>query len=268
MTGALDLAELATDTTPKASMLKTASSNKSIVVNVEFVPMKIDDATPDQIQSLWQWTDETIVPPNLRRELAANGLRVGRVVQREQVDRRLDQMRSTEGVLGQFLSQADVASEVSHGGQRIPMRMGIRYELPVRQPIEGAHVSMVRLDDQLLGRTLVDPQFLFAMTASAGETQQEINLRLRPEIQHGSMRQRWVSSDSALRIDTRRETWSLEELDLNLTGSEGDAFLVGDTNPRIGLGKQMLSGHRSDHAKQQVVMLLTINQIPTAIDQL
>jgi hypothetical protein len=148
------------------------------------------------------------------------------------------------------------------------MRIGRRYELPVRQPIEGSHVSMAHLGGELFGKTLADPQFLFAVTASNGQSSGEVHLRLRPEIQHGSMRQRWVSSDAALRIDTRRETWSIKELDLNFTGGEGDAILIGATVPRVGLGKQMLSGHGSENSRQQVVMIVTLRRIPTAAELL
>ncbi|MGB7347469.1 MAG: hypothetical protein WBD20_24825 [Pirellulaceae bacterium] len=267
-TGVLDAVALKDATSGTNPLPVLTESGKNIVLNVEFVPIEVEETTADDIQSLWQWTDETVIEPGARRELTANGLRVGRVLRSERLMQRLKQMRSADGVLDQFLSQADIASEVSHGGQRIPMRIGRRYELPVRQPIEGSHVSMARVNGELFGRTLQDPQFLFAVTASAGSTSGEISLRLRPEIQHGSMRQRWVSSDTALRIDTRRETWSLEDLDLNLTGVEGDTFLIGNTMPRLGLGKQMLSGHRSDNSRHQAVILITLTQIPTAADRL
>ncbi|NNE00335.1 MAG: hypothetical protein HKN47_23700 [Pirellulaceae bacterium] len=237
-------------------------------MNVEFVPIEIDETTPDDIQSLWQWVDETNLAATTRRELISNGLRTGRVIDAERFRSRLDSMTQPKSVVDQFLSQADVASEVSHGGRRIPMRTGRRYELPVRQPIEGSHVSLVRLDGELFGRTLVDPQFLLALTPTSGNTPQQINLRFRPEIQHGSMRQSWVSSDTALRIDTRRETWSIDQLDFMLTGVENDTFVMGTTAERIGLGKQMLSGTSSDNTHQQVVVLITLAQVPTPADQI
>ena len=123
-----------------------------MVVEVEFVPISVDEATPDEIQSLWQWVDETKIDSGLRRDMAANGLRVGRVIRKDRFRLRLDAMQSGEGVLDEFFFQASVASDVSHGGRRIPMRMGRRYELPVRQPIEGSHVTMARLDGELVGK--------------------------------------------------------------------------------------------------------------------
>ena len=97
---------------------------------------------------------------------------------------------------------------------------------------------------------------------------QQVSLRLRPEIQHGSMRQRWVSSDTALRIDTRRETWSLKELDVNLAGVENDTFVIGSVAPAVGIGKQMLGGKSNDQTQQQVIMLIKLAQVPTPADRL
>jgi hypothetical protein len=267
-TRVLDAAALAKTRDRESPLRNLSEGTKNIVLEVQFVPIEIDAATPDELQSVWQWTDETIVGPALRQELHSNGLRVGKVVRREPLERKLENLRVDPSLLDNFLAQAEIASEVSHGGRRIPMRIGRRYELPVRQPIEGSHVSIVRLGGELFGKTLADPQFLFAVTASNGQTAGEVHLRLRPEIQHGSMRQRWVSSDAALRIDTRRDTWSMKELDLHFTGGEGDAILVGATEPRVGLGKQMLSGHGSENSRQQVVMIVTLRRIPTAAEML
>ena len=74
--------------------------------------------------------------------------------------------------------------------------------------------------------------------------------------------------EAALRIDTRRETWSIPELDLNLTASEQDTLVIAATTPATGLGKKMLTGTGSDHDQEQVLVLVHIAQVPTAVDQL
>ena len=243
-------------------------NRRSLILKVEFIPIEVDTSTPDEIQSLWQWVDESPIDNVKRRQLVSNGIRVGRLLREDRFRSRLESISVDKNVLDDFLTQADIASEVSHGSRRIPMRMGRRYELPVRQPIDGNHVSLVRLNDELTGRTLTDPQFLFAVTPTSGSMSQQVSLRLRPEIQHGSMRQRWVSSDTALRIDTRRETWSLKELDVNLAGVENDTFVIGSVAPAVGIGKQMLGGKSNDQTQQQVIMLIKLAQVPTPADRL
>ena len=247
-----------------ALLPKLQESPKSLILNVEFVPIEVDATDPDETQSLWQWVDETGVDAELRHKWMVNGLRVGRVIRRDRFRAKLESMTATKSAVDQFLSEAEVASDLSHGGKRIPMRLGRRYELPLRQPIQGSQVALVRLDGRTIGRTMQDPQFVFAVTPRSSQSPMQIELNLRPEVQHGVMRQKYVPSETttALRIDRRRDSWVLKELDLVLTAGEGDMFVVAGSQPSVGLGQQMLSGSRADALEQQVVMLLHIAQIP------
>ena len=242
------------------------TSSKAIVVNVEFVPIGVDDVTADDMESLWQWVDEGAPEVASRQAMSANGIRCGRLVREDRFRARLGSLKSTSGVVDEFLEQAEVAADISHGVNRIPMRLGRRYELPLRLPREGSHVTLVRLGDETIGQTLENPQFLFAVTPSAGRLPGEVHLRLRPEIQHGGMRQRWVSSDSALRIDTRRDTWSLEDLDLNVTTAAGQTLVIAAESPLRGLGKQMFSGHSANQIHQQLIVLINVAKVPSASD--
>ena len=148
------------------------------------------------------------------------------------------------------------------------MRFGKRVELPLGQPIEGSHVAMLRVDGETVGQTLPNAQYLFALTATQADSANQIRLKIRPEIQYGDTKQKWVSSDTALRIDSRRETWSLPELDLNLIASEQDLIVLAPTRPLKALAKRMWSGTGSDQEDEELYVLLRIVQIPSAVDQL
>ena len=243
-------------------------NTRSVILQIEFLPIKADVEDQGQDASIWQWVDETVVDAAERSRLIANGLRIGRIINIDRFRSRIDDRAPTQDVVDQFLSGASVASEVAHNAKRVPMRLGRRWELQLRQPIQGDHVTMLRLDEDTIGRTLSDPQYLFAMVATAGESTGEVNVRFRPEIQHGAMRQKWVSSDAALRIDTRRETWSIEQLDFNLSGMEGDTFVVAAAQPAAGLASQMLGGSSADNLPQQVMVVIRIDQIPSPVDDL
>ncbi|WP_146399660.1 hypothetical protein [Planctomycetes bacterium CA13] len=240
-----------------------SESSRSIVLSVGFHPIESEQVDADRIASLWQWVDEMVIEPGQRNRLADNGIRIGKVIREDTFRARLSEMSGPHDVIDMFLSEADVGSEVSQGSKRIPMRFGKRYELPLRQPRSGEHVTLVRLNDSLVGKTLLDPQYLLAITPTKASTAGQIRLQCRPEIQHGSMRQKWVSSDSALRIDSRRDTWSLESLDIEFQGSEGDLFLIAGSLPTRGFGKEMMTGNSADNIEQQVVVLLKIEKLPT-----
>ncbi|MCA9136354.1 MAG: hypothetical protein KDB00_06340 [Planctomycetales bacterium] len=243
---------------------------RSIELETRFIQIRFDPSDPDQLQSMWQWVDETVLPSETRVVLQNNGLRIGKATHEERLLGKLESLGSnaSDGVVEQFLSSASISSHQSEGTKTIPMRLGKRYELPVRLPIHGDHVIMVHDDPQPIGRTLRDPQFLFAVTPQAGQSSAEIRLRIRPEIQYGDMQQDWVQGDAALRIDVRRQSWSLDSMELELPGGEGDLFVVAETSQRKGLGKAMLGGKNVDQMEQQTVLLLRIANVPTPAEKL
>jgi len=245
------------------------SNQRRVRLEVEFLPVPLSEFDAEFADSVWQQVDETPLDVELRGRLAQNGLRAGLLSQAEPFRKQLQQSIVAKGdVVDQFLDQASIASDLSHDRQQIPLRFGRRYEVPLRQPIEGSHTSLVRFDGETIGRTLSHPQHVLVLTGHPGERAGEIRLHVRLEIQHGESKQKFVSSDTALRIDNRREAWSLPELDLSLATSEGKSLVLGAAVPATGLGKEMLTGVSSDHANEQVFVLVHVLQVPTAIERL
>ena len=244
--------------------------SRAVELDTEFIQIKFDPADPDQLQSLWQWVDETVLAADVRSELTNNGLRIGKVVQPDRLLGRIDSLRSDESadVVDDFLTSAAVASHQSEGEKTIPMRVGRRYELPVRMPIQGDQLVIVDDQPQPVGRNLFDPQFLLAITPHSGRSAGELRFRIRPEVQHGDMRQDWVKGEAALRIDVRRESWSLDSMEFELTGSEGDLFVISEAAVRKGIGRQMFGGKTVDQLEQQTILLIRIGNIPTPAEKL
>lgn len=254
----------------RAATLPLRKITRSIELETRFVQIEFDPADPDQLQSIWQWVDETVIPANIRTVLVHNGLRVGKAIQADRLESKLDSLHAagSADVVDEFLSSASVSSHQSEGSKIYPMRLGKRYELPVRDPFAGYQVVMVHDTPQPHGRTLLDPQLLFAITPQRGGSSTEIRLRMRPEVQHGEMQQDWVRSDAAIRIDNRRDSWSLETMEFELTGGEGDLFVISETSPRKGIGNEMFKGKNVDQKEQQTVLLIRIANVPTPAEKL
>ncbi len=233
------------------------------VIEVSFVGLPMDSKSRNRAESIWQWVDETRVDAATRGRLLANGIRVGFVSNQDQFQRRLARESATRDVLDEFLSEASIQSDFSQGTERLPLRFGRRYELPLRQPAEGTQVTLVRIDQETFGQTLLRPQYLMTITANPGRSPNQIELQVRPEIQHGDLRQKYITGDAALRIEARRETWSLGELELDVEAGKNDLVVITADVPAYGLGKQMLTGSGSDDADQQVLLLLKVLQIPS-----
>ena len=141
-------------------------------------------------------------------------------------------------------------------------------EFSILQPLAGEHAVIVHQDPQPIGRTLLDPQFILAITALASDEMGEAKLKIRPEVQLGSMRPDVIRGQAGSRIDMRRDAWSLAELEFEIEGAEGDWFMISGTVPQKGIGKQMFSGKSVQQQDQLTVMLLRFANVPKPSDQL
>lgn len=243
-------------------------NRKSVILDIEFVNSASSELTTSSEPSVWRWVDETRIDPSVRKHMLDNGIRVGLINNEEEFRKQLRTQEEDRDLVGTFLAEASIASDLAHGSQSMPMRLGRRYELPLRQPLEGSHVAMLREGDDLIGKTMQNAQYVLAMTSSRGKTPEQIELKIHPEIQHGDTVQKWVSSDTALRIDSRREAWQLECLNLNLNVQEGDLIVIAPTQPLRCLAKYMLSGTGSDNQHEQLIILIRVAQIPTLIEEI
>ena len=270
---------------PAASLSQSTSSNvvkassSQVLLEVEFLKIDLQKSTATDRSQLWNWVDESVIDDQQRHQLFENGFRTGLVVDAQGFRKHLQTMAGTKDVVDEFLGSASVASDLQNGRQQIAMRMGRRYELPLREPMEGSQVTMVRVDGQTIGRTLGSPQFLLALQAAELTENNRLRLRVRPEIQFGQMRQQFVGggSNSGLRIDQRRQSWSIPSLDMEwkmgldqLIVLTMDSYASTETTSAspvasASLANQMFVGKNADQRDEQLVLLIRVAQIPTSL---
>lgn len=256
-----DEQESRSDTAQGRSSRQLRHQTGSIVLQADFVTFE-KPATPDEWSAIWQWVDETPLDPDVRRRWADNGLRVGWVKDAERLSRRLDSLSPDANVVDQFMQQVEVSGDASGLDESIPMRIGKRYELTVCPALSGEQTILASLDRGLIGQTLVSPQPLFAMIANLGELDQTIQLSLKPEIQHGAMRQSFTPSRAGVRLDHRRESWVLGDLELSAELSEGDTILITPSTEPMGLGETMLTQQSLQRQPTCTALKLTVQNIP------
>lgn len=214
-----------------------------------------------EVEQLWQGTDQTLLPMELRHDWERNGMRIGKVQKTLDFEAQLSRVRRPPEVTASAMEATDVHSDLSHQSRRITCRVGKRYELPVRQPSPAQQTVLVRLGDETRGRTLARSQPLFALRATAADVH-SIALSLRPEVQHGDMRQTWVGSDAALRLDNRRESWNLDELAAEVRLEKGAILVVGGVDPPLGLGQLMFTGVTAEGDDDRVLMIIRVAELP------
>jgi hypothetical protein len=214
-----------------------------------------------EVEQLWRETDQTLLPTELRHDWERNGMRIGKVQKTLDFENQLSRIRRQPEETASAMEATDVHSDLSHQSRRITCRVGKRYELPVRQPSPDQQTVLVRLGNETRGRTLARSQPLFALRATSADVH-SIALSLRPEVQHGDMRQTWVGSDAALRLDNRRESWNLDELTTEVRLEKGAVLVVGGVDPPLGIGRLMFTGLTAEGDEDRVLMILRVAELP------
>lgn len=241
----------------------THQSRETISLAVEFrhVPSAaLGDA-------MWRSVDETALDSRLRQSWLANGLRIGVLSSLENVPGGdVESAGRMNDPINALFAGAEVLAGKADGREIIPLRPSRRHELPLAPALDGTQTVLLQQTGGLVGRTVDNPQLLLALTAENGPRQGQSTLHLRPEIQHGAVRQKFVSSDTAVRIQSGRERWELPELDFKWSMRSGAILVIapvmqaGEGVPTFGLGRQMMRD--PDHLvdDQHIVAFLQVEK--------
>ncbi len=242
----------------------TQQSRDTISLSVEFrhVPSTALGET------MWRSIDETAFDARVRQAWLANGLRIGLL---HDVDGGVKSQRAAEGgqladPVNELFAGAKVLGGQPDGREVIPLRPSRRHELPLSPALGGNTTVLLQDSSGLMGRALDAPQLLLAITAENGVRHGQSRIQIRPEIQHGAVRQKFISSEAAVRIQAGRDCWELSQLDLTWTTQPGAILVIApvvqpsESEPTFGLGRQMLRD--TDHLldDQHIVAFLQIEK--------
>ncbi len=245
----------------------THKSRKTISLQADFRHV----GTQDLDESLWQHVDETAFPPKVREAWLANGFRIGLIATPDALPETAeDNVASGDDPINRLLSTAGVLGRSPSGIETIPLRPSQRHELPISTVLDGSHVVLAQENGKLTGRSLDSPQMSLSLTPTLGPGPGQVTLEIRPEIQHGSVQQRFISSEAATRLATGRSTWELPEMNLSWAANPHLTLLIApvhqpdENEPTFGLARQMLRD--ADHMQddQHVMLLLRINDLPSS----
>ncbi len=203
--------------------------------------------------------DDTLVPAKTREILYKNGIRAGRLLVWEPSS--LDALPEEDDSI-RLLRQANLASDFESRRRRLSCRDSQPFSLVVRRPSGGELAALVNTSDGVVGQTLQNPQFTFTLRTRQMDDGR-LAIRLTPEIQHGDIKQSYLSSDSlAFRVDFNRPAWTLEELAVELPLAEGQAAVIMPSEDAFGIGQQMFVGRRTDQTEEKIAMVVYLRRRP------
>jgi len=247
---------------PPQLLRPVEASPESVTLEIFFARVPWKD--PKANSSLWERIDEQQFPPELRRHLAANGLRAGMIG--GQVPEELaDMMRLTETAVGDGQEQkqaaASLESEPAVRRRVLQLRSGRRGEILVSGVIPSLQL-LVREEGQVRGRSYKKAQGLFAVQAMP-LPDRRVRLTLVPELHHGDAKQQWNGQDGIFQLEMARPKEVYPELELVTDLTTGQMLVVSClADLPSSLGHHFFSDE-SARGKEQKILIIRLLQGPT-----
>jgi hypothetical protein len=232
----------------------------AVVLDIAFLRLPAVDA--DGYQRIWDAAEELVFPAELRRELAANGIRVG-ILGPELPGRLHELMESPRNPLEGLSENEDADPEITGTKHDLPLRAGHRAKIKASK----THSTLPLLLNEhglVRGYQLTDAQCLFGLRQFP-QPDGRVKLELTPEIEHGSVKSRWTGGDGMIIPQTGQDRLVLDRLRLDGLVSPGQSLLVSTTSDIKGLGEHFFSETAGSAVQRR---LLVIRVARTQLDDL
>ena len=215
-------------------------------------------------ETLWRDIDEQRLSFEVRRELAAAGIRAGTVgatTPRALVE--LLQLNGDAITASDTLEPKTLAEEEPSVQRRVlQLRSGRRGEV-LASSVLPEMVLWLHDDGKLRGETYHNAQGLLAISAEL-EGQNNIRLRMTPEVQHGNPKQSFAGDDGVFRIEMKKPTVVLDHLRTECELSPGEMIVMTSLPDRPGSLGHYLFREASPHGEQQKVLVIRLVHAPSS----
>ena len=241
------------------SPLKPAMATAD-AVTLEILFARFPLGQTDMNDALWAQVDEQHLSSDLRRRMAANGLRAGLISSHipepianliHYTSEPLPEEPNKNIPLDKEPAVRRRLVQVRNGGKSEILATGQIPELPV----------LIREGDSLGGQTFRDAQGLF-MLQSQTLPDGGLRLNLTPEVRHGDSRQQWNGTDGVFRLEMSRDKEIYEQLQTSAVLTPGQMLVVTCLPDRPGsLGYRFFTDETTGK-REQKVLLIRVAQLP------
>lgn len=230
-------------------------SPDAIVCETAFARWDVPQGGEDELSKLM---DEQILPPDLRRRLADNGLRAGVLdgplpeILRKNLEATLDPQS--------VLTSPTVAmgDEILSRREQRQCRVGVREEIEILPQSSQRIVVLVNEEGRVRAESFEQPRGILAITAQP-DPDGRVRVELIPAIDHGDMRQRVIGNPGGFRFDARRDQRLFECVALSTMLTPSQTLIVTTTPEAKGLGSTFFS-NRFASSDEQLLLLLRLSR--------
>jgi hypothetical protein len=221
-----------------------------VVLEVAFVRLPLADNTA--YDSIWSQIDEQHFPADLRRNLAANGVRCG-VVGMQLPPQLKEVLDTNEKSLLEKGEDSPDDPEIDRASRRIQCRSGQRAKILVTKELD--NLSLLLLEEsRVRGLLLSQARCLFGLKAyPLGDGRAKIELT--PEVEHGEMKTQFVGRDGSVLPQLGRDRVVLDTLRLTATIAPGQVLLLGGTPESKGMGSSFFTQSDSGTTYRRLLLV-------------
>jgi hypothetical protein len=242
------------------------SSPDSMQMEVIWARCPLNDT--EMNDTVWSEIDETQIAPEVHRELARNGFRVG-VIAGTPPDAiaRVLNMRATQAPTAQDtpgLQSPNLTQETKIHGSRRNLRRGERMEIRASENIESMPLLISR-GREMSGRTFQDAQAIYALTIDP-QPDQRVKVELTPEIHSGPSQMRWSGGEEGMDVLLRqmptREREVFESMRFDVCLAPGQMLMLAmlpESGCRPGY---YFHSAESAAGREQKIVLIRLAQVP------
>jgi len=247
---------------PPASPLAPIDLN-SDGADLELIFVRFPLGDGEMCSQLWNDIDEQSVPATVRRELAANGLRVGLIG------------GPLPDVLARRLTAVEDQSTPESASAKYQNEPAVRrWQLQAHRGRPGRiitsavydELSLLTCDDgQVRGQTYAQAQGLLAVAVDP-QSDGRVNVSLTPELEYGENRQQWTGQDGVFRLQSGKPHKTFDKLRLDLALAPNQVLVLASLPERSGsLGHYLFT---EPHAGRTDQKLLLVRLAKTKFDDL
>lgn len=226
-------------------------SPDSVIIELAFVRIPASDQAAHD--AIWSEADEQYFDPELRRELAANGLRVGLLGQQlpDELRAALDAASSQAEERSEDIDTNDTQADRS--ARRFACRTGRRAKIVVTK----THPSLAFLtqaDGGVSGSVLENAQCLLALKPYP-QGDGRVRLDITPEVEHGELKPKWAEQEGALMQRIGRDRVVLDRLRVVATVAAGQVLVLSTTPDMKGVGEQFFSETAAGRPERTLLLI-------------
>lgn len=241
----------------KSPLVRPELAGDAVVLDI--VSVRCDWNDPEVNGPLWDSLDEQRLPPEVRRRLAANGLRAGIVGSRLPLKlEELVQLKEQAAAADEPAGGVDLTVEPRARQRQHRVRLGRRINVIVTgEATRHAELAVLVRNEQgeVTGRTYRQAMGLLAVRA-AGEADGRVRLEVVPELEHGEPQRRFVPADGMLRVEFGPPHEVFDELRIEAPLSPGEILVLTCLPERAGtLGGHFFSEQADGQARQKLLLV-------------